>query len=280
MPSAPEELADAARRRSCPGVGHFGATRALERRVDRGDPRARRRRAAAARHLPRHAVALRRQRRGARRAGARAAERALLSRCGDATGRRCRMSAGTASRCSSETSIVEGVAPGAQVYFTHSYVGAGHRRHRRGRPSTARPFAAIVERGHVAGVQFHPEKSGEVGLRILRNFIGDWLRVRLTMLSKRIIACLDVRDGQVVKGVNFEGLRIGRRSGGARAPLQRRGHRRAGDPRHHRDDRGAARARRHHPRASRASCSSRSPSAAASAPKPMRRRRSRRAPTR
>ena len=27
------------------------------------------------------------------------------------------------------------------------------------------------------------------------------------MLSKRIIACLDVRDGRVVKGVNFEGLR-------------------------------------------------------------------------
>src|SRR6187402_2432762 len=27
------------------------------------------------------------------------------------------------------------------------------------------------------------------------------------MLSKRIIACLDVRDGKVVKGVNFEGLR-------------------------------------------------------------------------
>ena len=36
------------------------------------------------------------------------------------------------------------------------------------------------------------------------------------MLSKRIIACLDVRDGAVVKGVNFEGLRRGRRSGGAR----------------------------------------------------------------
>ena len=27
------------------------------------------------------------------------------------------------------------------------------------------------------------------------------------MLSKRIIACLDVRDGKVVKGINFEGLR-------------------------------------------------------------------------
>jgi cyclase len=38
------------------------------------------------------------------------------------------------------------------------------------------------------------------------------------MLSKRIIACLDVRDGQVVKGVNFEGLR----SAGAPAELARR----------------------------------------------------------
>lgn len=65
--------------------------------------------------------------------------------------------------------ITEGVASGAQVYFTHSYVA----------PITGdtiavtehgAPFAAIVQRGRVAGVQFHPEKSGEVGLRILRNF--------------------------------------------------------------------------------------------------------------
>src|SRR5436190_3653536 len=38
------------------------------------------------------------------------------------------------------------------------------------------------------------------------------------MLAKRIIACLDVRDGQVVKGVNFEGLR----SAGDPAALARR----------------------------------------------------------
>jgi len=69
-----------------------------------------------------------------------------------------------------EASIVDQVATGSQVYFTHSYVA----------PVTGdtvavtehgERFAAIVQRGYVAGVQFHPEKSGDVGLRILRNFV-------------------------------------------------------------------------------------------------------------
>jgi glutamine amidotransferase len=69
-----------------------------------------------------------------------------------------------------EASIVDGIPPNAQVYFTHSYAA----------PITGdtvavtehgEPFAAIVQRGYVAGVQFHPEKSGDAGLRILRNFV-------------------------------------------------------------------------------------------------------------
>jgi imidazole glycerol-phosphate synthase subunit HisH len=69
-----------------------------------------------------------------------------------------------------EGSIVDQVPTGSQVYFTHSYVA----------PVTGdtvavtehgEPFAAIVQRGHIGGVQFHPEKSGDVGLRILRNFV-------------------------------------------------------------------------------------------------------------
>ena len=66
--------------------------------------------------------------------------------------------------------LLTGVPAGAQVYFTHSYAA----------PVTAAcvavtthaaRFAAAVERGHVFGVQFHPEKSAEIGLRIMRNFL-------------------------------------------------------------------------------------------------------------
>ena len=67
--------------------------------------------------------------------------------------------------------LLEGIAGGAQVYFTHSYAA----------PVTAAcaaatdhgtTFAAVVEQGNVFGVQFHPEKSGDTGLRILRSFVA------------------------------------------------------------------------------------------------------------
>jgi glutamine amidotransferase len=66
--------------------------------------------------------------------------------------------------------IVEGVPDGAQVYFTHSYA-APVTGDTIGVTEHGTPFAAIVQRGRIAGVQFHPEKSGDAGLRILRNFV-------------------------------------------------------------------------------------------------------------
>ena len=69
-----------------------------------------------------------------------------------------------------ESRLFEGIPEGSQVYFTHSYAA----------PVTSdaiavtthgKPFASGVERGQVFGVQFHPEKSGDVGLRVLRNFL-------------------------------------------------------------------------------------------------------------
>jgi len=71
-----------------------------------------------------------------------------------------------------ESRLLKGVEPGEFVYFTHSYKGPVMM-------DTAavakyiEPFAAAVERRNVMGVQFHPEKSGETGLKILRNFL-EW----------------------------------------------------------------------------------------------------------
>lgn len=69
--------------------------------------------------------------------------------------------------------LFEGLAPGSQAYFVHSY----HLVPARAEDLAARadyggPVTAAVARGNVAGVQFHPEKSQAVGLRLLANFLN------------------------------------------------------------------------------------------------------------
>ena len=62
------------------------------------------------------------------------------------------------------------VPDGSQVYFTHSYAAPVTDACVAATEYTA-PFAAVVERENVFGVQFHPEKSGDTGLRVLRSFV-------------------------------------------------------------------------------------------------------------
>jgi glutamine amidotransferase len=69
-----------------------------------------------------------------------------------------------------DDTIADGVPARSQVYFTHSFV-APVTPDTVAETSHGEVFASIVQRGQVSGVQFHPEKSGDVGLRILRNFI-------------------------------------------------------------------------------------------------------------
>jgi imidazole glycerol phosphate synthase glutamine amidotransferase subunit len=69
-----------------------------------------------------------------------------------------------------------GIADGADFYFVHSYVG---------RPAVGLTdetviaetehgtrFASVVARGRLLGVQFHPERSGADGLRLIANVVG------------------------------------------------------------------------------------------------------------
>ena len=168
VPSAPDDLAEASGI-IVPGVGHFGATRRLDQpwidailaRV--GDGR------------PLLGICL-----GMQWLYEGSDEAPDVPGLGLLSGRCYRLAGGpglkvphvgwNALSLQRASALADGVADLAQVYFTHSYVA----------PVTGdtlavtehgAPFASMVQRGQVAGVQFHPEKSGDVGLRVLRNFV-------------------------------------------------------------------------------------------------------------
>jgi len=73
-------------------------------------------------------------------------------------------------------SLLAGLQPPAYFYFVHSYAVRWPLEGGRGQGVKVAlchygvPFIAVVEAGNIMGTQFHPEKSGEAGLRLLRNF--------------------------------------------------------------------------------------------------------------
>ena len=66
--------------------------------------------------------------------------------------------------------LLAGVPTGSFVYFTHSY-RAPVVTETVAVTNYGEDFTAATEKDNVMGVQFHPEKSGAAGLRILRNFV-------------------------------------------------------------------------------------------------------------
>ena len=68
--------------------------------------------------------------------------------------------------------LVNGVESGAYAYFVHSYaVYPAQRDIVIATTDYGGPFASIVGRGNICGLQFHPEKSQAVGLKLLQNFL-------------------------------------------------------------------------------------------------------------
>jgi glutamine amidotransferase len=76
-------------------------------------------------------------------------------------------------RLTSASQLLEGVAPDAHFYFAHSYAamaGDGNA----GAVATCThgsEFIAVLENHNINAVQFHPEKSGPAGARLLQNFL-------------------------------------------------------------------------------------------------------------
>jgi len=116
-----------------------------------------------------------------------------------------------------DSPLLEGIDPGARFYFVHSYHLVPED------PSVILTtttydyeFASSVQKGNVIGTQFHPEKSGKVGIKLLENFINSKSLhatarndIQGKGLSKRIIACLDVRSNDqgdlvVTKGDQYD----------------------------------------------------------------------------
>eukprot|EP01012_Entosiphon_sulcatum_P006217 TRINITY_DN12919_c0_g1_i1.p1 TRINITY_DN12919_c0_g1~~TRINITY_DN12919_c0_g1_i1.p1 ORF type:complete len:549 (+),score=98.18 TRINITY_DN12919_c0_g1_i1:182-1648(+) len=114
-------------------------------------------------------------------------------------------------------------AEGERFYFVHSYcaplTAPGIAEWALATTDYGQRFVSAVHRGNVAATQFHPEKSGEAGLALLRRFLegelsstagaADLEKGKPTVLARRIIACLDVRSNDngdlvVTKGDQYD----------------------------------------------------------------------------
>ena len=108
---------------------------------------------------------------------------------------------------------------GEKLYFVHSYRAVVEEANRDWVLTTTtygQQFISGVQKGNVAAFQFHPEKSGEAGLNIFKNFLEAGSLAESagaengeTRIAKRIIACLDVRtndagDLVVTKGDQYD----------------------------------------------------------------------------
>jgi imidazole glycerol phosphate synthase glutamine amidotransferase subunit len=69
--------------------------------------------------------------------------------------------------------LLRDIPDDAHFYFAHSFAAAASEPHTAAACDYGFPFAAVLEQNNMMAVQFHPEKSGEAGWHVLRNFL-EW----------------------------------------------------------------------------------------------------------
>ncbi len=69
------------------------------------------------------------------------------------------------------TTLLENIPPEAYFYFAHSYAAPASGRETAAVCTHGREFTAVLEHNNIFGVQFHPEKSGAPGAKLLENFL-------------------------------------------------------------------------------------------------------------
>ena len=67
--------------------------------------------------------------------------------------------------------LLKGIPASPDVYFVHSYYPSVAPEYGVAQTEYMVPFYSIISRDNVSAAQFHPEKSGPVGIQIMRNFI-------------------------------------------------------------------------------------------------------------
>ncbi|MCI5166316.1 MAG: imidazole glycerol phosphate synthase subunit HisF, partial [Candidatus Electrothrix sp. GM3_4] len=98
--------------------------------------------------------------------------------------------------------IFHGFSGQEKLYFVHSYhVETAHTADVLTTTDYGCEFVSSVQKGNIIATQFHPEKSGKAGLKLLENFLDSSREAVIpqscpveTKLAERIIACLDVRS--------------------------------------------------------------------------------------
>ena len=113
--------------------------------------------------------------------------------------------------------IFNGLEGNEKLYFVHSYyVDCKDTDAILTTTDYGARFTSSIQKGNIIATQFHPEKSGQVGLKILENFLDASREAiqpqhcpQTTRLAKRIIACLDVRSNDqgdlvVTKGDQYD----------------------------------------------------------------------------